>query len=260
VAYLAFRDFLLEVDKGLVPGHSLVRKFGASTNITSTLSPVAIGEVYQTPTTAASLELVSDDAADTAAGAGAQTVEIQGLDANFELQTQMVSMNGITAVAVPGTWVRVFRMLVATSGSYASLLQPSHVGNIDLQGTGGGVLWARIHVDPTTGFSVGQTEIGAYTIPAGYTGYLLTDEETVETGKQATILWFRRESADDVTTPYDTLRLFSRQVGVVGSYGSNGKAPLLNLPQKTDIGAMAWVPSGTSYVSVNFQILLVENP
>lgn len=252
------KEFLIEVAKGNVTGHSLVNKFGFDGAVTSTLNPVADAQVYQTPTTAQSLEIVSSDANDTSAGTGARTVEIQGLDANFNLQTQTVSMNGTTAAAITGTWMRVFRAKVTESGTYATQSAGSHAGTLTIRVASAGATWATIGLT-TASFPMGQTEIGAYTIPAGKTGYLLSKHVSIESSKTPNVLWFQRDNADDVSAPYDTMRLFERHVGAADEISYNPHAPIVTLSEKTDIGCMAYVSTGTAAVSIDFQILLVDN-
>ena len=258
MSYNPSQDFLIEVAKGNVTGHSLVNKFGFNDSVGSTLQPVADGAVYQTPTAAASLEVVSSDANDTSAGSGARTLEIQGLDASFAPQTVTVSMNGTTAAAVTGTWMRVFRMRVLTSGTYANQSAGSHAGTLTLRVASAGATWAMIGLS-ASGFPIGQTEIGCYTIPAGYTGYLISKHVSIESTKVPNILWFRRENADDVATPFDVMRLFERHYGSASEITYQPPAPAIELPAKTDIGAMAYVATGSAAVSVEFQILLVAD-
>jgi|DEB0MinimDraft_10_1074344.scaffolds.fasta_scaffold40191_2 hypothetical protein len=252
------REFLIEVEKGNVPGHSIINKFGFDSAVTSTLQAIADAQVYQTPTAAVSLEILSSDANDAAAGTGARTVEIQGLDANFAEQTQTVTMNGTTAAAITGTWMRVFRARVTESGTYASQSAGSHAGTLTVRVAGAGATWATIGLT-TASFPMGQTEIGAYTIPAGKTGYLLSKHISIESTKTPNVLWFRRENADDTSAPYDSMRLFQRHVGAAAEISYSPHAPVLVLPEKTDIGCMGYVATGTAAVSVDFQILLVDN-
>ena len=72
------RDFYVEVMLGIVPGHSWVQKFGKNQAVATTIVPIAIGGVYQTPTTAVTLEVISDDADDAADGTGARNIILQG--------------------------------------------------------------------------------------------------------------------------------------------------------------------------------------
>lgn len=255
------RDFLIEVAKGNAVGHSLVNKFGFNDSIGSTLVPISDGGIYQTPTSAQALEIVSTNSNDNASGTGARTVEIQGLDANFDLQTETVSMNaadGTIAAPLVNTYIRVFRVKVATSGAYATQTTGSHVGTLTLQVSGGGDTWATIGTS-VGGFPMGQTEIGVYTIPAGYTGYLLSKHVSIESTKIPNILWFRREGADTVAAPFDTMRLFERHQGAATEIIYQPPAPPIIFPEKTDVGAMGYVGTGSAAVAVEFQILLVAN-
>jgi len=255
------RDFLIEVAKGNVAGHSLVNKFGFNDNIGATLAPIAAGSVYQTPTSATSLEIVSTNSNDNASGTGARTVEVQGLDANFDLQTETVSMNatdGTIAAPLANTYTRVFRVKVATSGTYATQTGGSHVGTLTIRVSGGGATWATI-VTSAGGFPMGRTEIGVYTIPAGYTVYLLSKHVSIESAKVPDVLWFRREGADTVAAPFSTMRLFERHQGAASEILYQPPAPSVVLPEKTDVGAMGYVTTGVAAVSVEFQILLVAN-
>ena len=76
------RDFLIEVSKGNIAGHSLVHKFGKNEDVGATFEPLTIGGVYQTlqPAAATTLRVKAGNANDTAAGTGAREVTVQGLD------------------------------------------------------------------------------------------------------------------------------------------------------------------------------------
>jgi hypothetical protein len=255
---LMTKDYYLEVAKGNVTGHSLVNKFGFNSAIGATLEPICPGGVYQTPTTGQSIEIVSTSTADAAAGAGARTVQVEGLDGSWALQTQTVTMTGTTAAAISGTWTRVFRAKVTESGTYATATAGSHVGTLTIRTASAGATWAQIGLS-TSGFPLGQTEIGVYTVPAGSTGYLLSKHASIESAKTPNILWFRRENVDDVSVPYDSMRLFERHNGAAAEITYMPPAPNLTLPEKTDIGAMAYVSPGSAAAAVEFQLVLVVN-
>ena len=252
-------EFLIEVGKGNVPGHSLVQKFGFNDAVNGTLGPITTTGDYPTPTTAQSLEILSSDADDNSSGLGGRSVTIEGLDANWDEQSETVSLNGTTPVALSNTFTRVFRMQLASSGVYSEVGALTHQGTITLRVSGGGDTWAEIALDSVTGAPMGQSEIGVYTIPAGKTGYLLYKHTTIESSKTPSIYWFRREGVDVVTAPFKPRRLFERHVGVIDSIEYNPGAPIITLPEKTDIGAMGYQSTGSAAVSVEFQILLVDN-
>ena len=77
-------EFWLNVQRGNVPGASVVHKFGRNAAVT-TMAPIAFGGVYQTPqpASATTLRVKAGNTNDTAAGSGAREITIQ--DANKEI-------------------------------------------------------------------------------------------------------------------------------------------------------------------------------
>ena len=65
-------DFLLAVRTGNVPGWDITHKFGHTDTVSTSIVPITSGNVFQTPTVAQTLELLSDDAADNQVGIGAR--------------------------------------------------------------------------------------------------------------------------------------------------------------------------------------------
>ena len=254
-------DFLLEVKKGNIEGHRIVDKFGSSIAVTDGgFTVVAHGEVYQVPTTAQSLEFVSDDAGDALNGVGMFELMIHGIDANWALQTESVAAHatdGTIAVAIPGTWLRVFRAHISKSGTYASLTAPSHLGNIDIQNAGAGVLWAKII---NTGIPHGQTQIAAFTVPEGQVGYLGETNISTETNKAIDVFGFKRDNANDITTPFDgAMRSFTEVIGLEGGQSYASKTWKGPFDQYTDLGYLAKrTQAGTASVSIDFEILLID--
>lgn len=249
-------QFLIEVAKGNVPKHSLVNKFGAG-NLTTTLLPIDQDNTYKTPTTPVSLEFVSSSANDTSAGTGARQITIVGLDANWAEQTVTLTTNGTTAVALTGTWLRLYRWYVSQSGTYATESAGSHAGTLTIRVAGAGATWSTI---PITPFPVGQSQIGIYTIPIGYTAQLLAKNIFVDSTKTADIYFFQRPLANDVTTPFTgTMRLFEREIGVTGGFELITPAPKGPFVGPCDVGFMGKVSAGTGECSVEFQLLLIQD-
>ncbi len=247
--------FLIEVAKGNVPGHSIVHKFGKAT-VGTTLVPITNSLVYQMPTTAISLEFVSDDADDTSAGTGARQVTIQGLDTNWELVTQTVATNGLTPVALTTDLRRLFRWYVSESGTYANATANSHDGTLTLRVASAGATWSTIGVLPRP---VGQSQIACYTVPDGFRAYVYTHEIRVDSTKSADISMFVRNGADDVTTPFSALRLAANFIGVSGIAQSDTNSPRDGFAAPADIVFMGKISTGTADVVVDFEILLVQD-
>ncbi len=170
VTYLPNRDFLLEVAKGNVPGHTLVNKFGRNLDIDTGSVPETVwggGGLYTGHPTGSpeTVELSSDDSADTSAGTGMRTIRIYGLKTSTSTayETEDVTLNGTSWVSSAETWYRVNRAVGLTYGSGGT-----NAGGVTIRHT---TTTANIFaVVPADG---GQTAICCYTIPTGSTGYLV---------------------------------------------------------------------------------------
>lgn len=251
-------DFFFELYGDYLENMSVVHKFGANDAIGTTLVPVTTDGIYRTPTTATALEIVSDDVNDTAGGSGAQLVSVQGLDSDWRHQEEIVALNGTTAVTLTNSFTRVYRMKVVASGSYATQSGSSHDSTITLRETGAGDEWAKLTV--VDGLGAGQSLIGAYTIPKGKNGYIYLNSIAVEANKAVDMLFFSREDADDITTPYSgVMQLKQSYVGASGVVKGDLLVPINRLVGPCDVGFMGKVSTGTASISVDFYIILEDN-
>lgn len=246
-------DFLAEVAKGRVPGYSLVQKFGAGL-LTTTLKPIAQSGIYKTPSSATALEYVGA-ATDTALGAGAREITLQGLDEDWEEVTQVIATNGTTAVPIPIPLTRLYRWYVSKSGTYATMSTGSHVGIQTIREAGAGATWSTI---PITPFPIGQSQIGVYTVPKGKVAYLLSKHIFTDTSKTADIYFFQRTNADISTAPFSPMRLVEREVGVQGGYALEFMAPKGPFIGPCDIGFMGKVSLTSADCSVEFELLIID--
>lgn len=158
------RPWMQLVAEGAIPGYSVVEKFGENPEIDIATDPEDVwshGGLYTFSTTADIDSIVSDDADDD------QEITVQGLDEDWELVTQTVTLNGQTRVALSTDLIRCFRMWNADT---TALEGDVHV-YVDSTISSGVVADAtKIRSGILTGS--GQTEMAIYTVPAGYIGYL----------------------------------------------------------------------------------------
>jgi hypothetical protein len=152
------------VSRGDYDELSFVAKFGRSGAIASGTEEVIwdyAAASYTYISSASTLYVSSTDGTDD------ETIEVQGLDENWNLQTVEVVVNGQNFVPLTGSWLRVFRAknISATTPGGTIYIADANTG-------AGGV------PNPTTGIkasiTVGknQTNMAIYTIPNGYKGYL----------------------------------------------------------------------------------------
>ena len=253
------KDFYDLVWLGKIPGYSIVQKFGRNVAVGTTVVPIAIGAVYATPTAAVNLEVISDDADDDASGSGARSVTITGLDANWDLINEEVATAGLSAsLPTTNTFIRVFRLKVTRSGSYASQTASSEHGTITVRVASAGATWGQID-EIATDFGVGQSQIACYTVPKGFTAILKSKFTSIDVNQAANIYFFQRPNANVVAAPFEGMRLVQQETGIKEVYNIMPKTPINIFNQYTDIGFMGKTTAGTASISCNFELLLIDN-
>lgn len=257
--YFQRKDFYVQVALGKIPGYSIVQKFGRNLVVGTTVAPIAIGGVYQTPLTPTELEVISDDEDDTANGSGARNVVIQGLDANWNLVEEEVATAGLTA-SLPTTtlFLRIFRLKVTKSGSYANQTSTSQHGTITVRAGDAGATWGQID-EIATDFGVGQSQIAQYTIPKGYTAVLLSKFTSIDVNQSANIYFFQRPNANVVEEPFEGMRLVQQETGIKEVYNIIPTLPINVFSEYTDIGFMGKTTAGTASISCSFELLMIDN-
>lgn len=136
-------DFKFEVALGRRSGMTTYNKFGYNNDVDTGSDEIvaAFGGTFFPMTTAATLTIVSDSTADDGdpAGTGANTLVITGVDANYNLQVENVTLNGITNVTTTSTWLGINRVAVSLAGSgYVN------AGNITITENGSSTIQAYI--------------------------------------------------------------------------------------------------------------------
>jgi len=213
-------DFFLEVAKGLVPGHSAVfisARNPAVGNVT--VEDIwDLGGVLVYPTAGEQWELISTSTLDAAAGTGARTIRVNYLDDNYVEQTEIVTMNGTTAVTLVATnSFRPKSIETITAGSTGE-----NQGTITLQvasaGNPRGAMLASENVSMSS----------HYTVPAGKTAYLISILEEINKN-------------EDVTLEY------RRTVGPSGIFVTRGKSSIYQSANKYNFQLYNSIPEKSDY-------------
>lgn len=253
------RDFLVDVSNGLIPGYSLIHKFGRNSAVGNSYEPISPNGIYQTPQPASATTLrvkAGGNTNDKAGGTGAREVSLQGLDETGAVATDTLALDGSTASgATTVTFMRLFRAWVSESGTYATSAAGSHTAAITIENGAGGTDWTTIDA---TGFAKSQSEIAAYTIPVGYTGVLLGLDVFVDSAQTTDLLFFRRQGIMDASPPYEAMRLIfqAQSKGETVRYVPRGG---LQIGTATDLGLLAKTSGGSGEVTADFEILLIDN-
>ena len=252
----------LDVARGLAGGVTSIKKFGRNDSVGTSFTPISLGGVYRTPQSsgAKSLRIKSGgNANDDASGSGARSITLTGTDENFLPVSETIVTAGTSAsLSTTATFTRLFLIDVASSGTYASSAVGSHSGDIVIESSDGVEDWGTVD---SSGFPKSGSEIGAYTIPAGFTGYMKLRDLSIDSGKTVDITIFSREGADEVAPPYSKMRARSVITGVSGgsieAFGGTD-VPFGTFVGPADIGALAKVNSGSASVAIEFEVILIE--
>jgi hypothetical protein len=252
----------LDSARGLTSGLQPIKKFGRNDSVGTSFEPICFGGIYQTPQSGSATTLriaAGGNANDSAAGSGAREVTIEGLDQDFNYVEEAIATNGTSAsLATVATFTRVFKSRVSKSGTYATSIAGSHAGNIVIENSGGGTTWL---VMDSAGFPKSSSEVGAYTVAAGKTGYVKIRNLSIDSGKTIDLVFFSRENADEVSPPYSPMRAQSVVSGVSGGsievFG-DVDVPFGPYVGPTDIGFMARVTAGNASVAIEFEIFIID--
>lgn len=111
--------FSIRVASGALTNWTAINKFGRNSDIDSAAQADIwdAGGSWTSPTGSSLIQVFSGSTNDSAAGTGARTVTLQGLDSDGLLQNETVTMAGAARVSTNNSFGMVHRMFVATSGS-----------------------------------------------------------------------------------------------------------------------------------------------
>lgn len=243
--------FDLQVSRNQIYDHKVIFKFGFNPDINGIEETIwDSGGIYAYPSAATVMKVSSSSTNDTAAGTGARTIVVEGLDGDYNEVEEIVTLNGQTAVNTTTSFLRVNRAYVLTAGSGGTAAGDIYVG----VGTVTAGVPATIYAHITLGDN--QTLMAIWTVPAGYTGYF--DHFNVATG---------------TTNPnqYVGMRVIQRNLGgvfrtlikqTIGA-GSGVADFVLKYPievqEKTDIEMRASSSGSNNLVSADFSVVYIKN-
>jgi hypothetical protein len=247
-------DFMLEVAKGNIAKHTDIHKFGNNSDIDQTEEDIWDGGgnanangTYDYPAAAETLYISSSDNGDNT-----QTIEVIGLDASWEEQTQQQALSGQTRVEIGSglEWIRTFRaynvsgtVLAGTVYIYTGTSTAGVPDNAD-----------DIRAIITQGQE--QTLMALYTVPDGKTAYMSS--------------WYA--SLTGKNNLFGNVRLRVRLVG--GTFRDRGFLGLaasgnsyiqhmyespLDIPARSDIRISGDSSADNAAIAAGFSLVLVDD-
>lgn len=255
----------LAIAEGNVTGKTFVHKFGYAPDFDGGDGEVTVWDgaddgglnqmVYVWSTTAVIDTVSSSDATDT------QTLQLQGLDANYDLVVQNVTLNGQTKVTLTTPLIRIFRGknddITALAGNVYVYEDTAITAGVPTDSTK-----VRLLINNGNG----QTLMAVYTIANGVAGYVRDwYASTAGASKDSQYiirLWARGYSDGDSTHKAWQLK----HVQSISDVGSSNIHHNYDEPEKfsekTDIMMTVEATNGAASqaaVAAGFDIVLVEN-
>jgi len=221
----------MSVQRGLVQGFTGIQKFGYNTAVGSSLETIWDNNAnYVYVSSAGTATVTSSDTASDNNG----TVEIQGLDGDYNLVTATATIGGS---ATTETFLRIFRMRMTSANTGSA-----NVGTITATVGSTGLAIIR----PT----YGQTLMAVYTVPANKRAYLMSVNGGSRKDVENEIAIFTKKSDEDV---FNIKSFFSFR----GEFAKRDFIVPEIFTEKTDIELRA-SSSATNSISGGFDLFLED--
>lgn len=233
-----FNDERLSLARGLMRNASSVHKFGAvdslSINTTGTVWDVN-DTIYPWATwaTPGVLTVPAVNVADNG-----NRIVVYGLDANYAEINEEFTLSSSGTVTGTKTFARVYRAYYFNN--------TTNVGDINIQR--GGTTIARIRAGRA------QTLMAVYTVPAGYTAYLMQGTATAQAGADGSGFMYVRYFEQSSFRVGHTFEIG----GTGGQYFYPFATPIA-IPEKSDIDVRITTRSNNGRFTAAFDMILIED-
>ena len=239
----------LAIARGHTQGYRALYKFGYNPDVGGTEETVwAEGGNYVWPDNAVTVFASSSSANDTGGGTGANTITIQGLDEDYNEIEESITLNGQTQVATQLSYLRIYRAFVTLAGSSGTSGGTIYLGSSGASGGVPNTVYANLGLG-------NQTQIAAYTVPAGYTLYLDDINFTAglsKANKVATCSFVSRDQGSNVFRTRFINVLQSNQLITKFEYPQP-------FAEKTDLECRVVTDTTNNAIGASFQGVLIKN-
>ena len=240
----------LAISRGHSQGYRTLYKFGYNPDV-DTQEETVWGNAgdYVWLDNAVTMFVSSTSANDTGTGTGARTILIQGLDEDYNEIEETITLSGQTQVATQLSYLRIYRSFVTLAGSNEGTSGVIYIGS---SGATGGVPNTTVYASIGIG---NQTQIAAYTVPAGYTLYIDEINFTAAVSQAQKLVHCKFNSRTHGSNVFRT-----RFVQVLQS---NQLIQSFKYPQgfaeKTDLECRVSTDTSNTAIGASFQGVLIKN-
>lgn len=198
------------------------------------------------PTAASVITIVSSSVNDAAAGTGARTLTVYGLDASYLPISETVTLNGTTNVLTVASFLRVNYAVVVTAGSGL---------------TNAGAITFTVDSKNQATMAAGDavTHNSHYTVPAGYTAFILGYAVTAARGSATGLPSYVISKLVTVNTSGIVFKHDYQAANDLGAgFVSLARIPM-SVAEKTLIKIIADSETDNTIVDSEMDLLLIKN-
>lgn len=230
----AGKDWYLQVAQGLVPGATAVFKTGynpaCANNTEESIWGHSVLYPWSSWNSGGTLSVVSTNAGDTG------ELHIVGLRASDWVQVEeIVTVTGTTPVVTTNSFIRINNVHYFSTDS--------NLGEITVSRNGTVVGCVEV--------GLGQGQMCQYTVPAGYTAYIVSGNSNIGKGNDGTGKFKYRLYGSNFQTAM-VFMLFQ------STFEYDFKSPLV-LPEKTDIDITMYASNAGTPTSCAYSLILIAN-
>jgi len=232
---LSLPRYEIDIAKGIVPGRTAVRRFGHNGDCGDTEETIwEASSLYVYLTSAERLKVSSDAAAtDIPASTGAWTVLIYGMDANYRVITETVTLENPGPVTTIQSFLRVCIAQVVTAGTGGK-----NAGNISIKNNADTNTIGYIPIGEN------ETHMALCTVPAGQRFIMLARQGGELAAKVSHILFYIRE--------FGSVWRLKRDIVVKDSHFYVRMSMPWLIPPKADLEVRATATAGAGIVFGGF--------
>ncbi len=231
------------IPAGLMPATVFsINKFGHNPSVAATLETIWGGSgLYPYMDAADQLQVLSDDDEDGGGGAtGALTIELFGLDANYNPVSETITLDGTTPKTTTKSYLRIFRAIIRTAGSTGWNIGTITIRDQDTSTT-------RALIEPF----FNQTLMATWTVPAGYSAYITSWYLGTVSNKNTELTLFIR--------PFGEVFQAKRHIHIIQSTYNRKLDYPEPATEKSEIEIRGMASGGGGDVSVGFSAWYAEN-
>jgi len=240
----------LQVNRGLVSGITFINKFGKNAAASAGDTIEISQNAFVQPATAEIVNIKSTSTSDDGnpEGVGAFTVEVSGIDINYDIVTETVTLNGTTNVPTVARFWHINTARVATGSTYAGA-----IGTITFISAAAGTPTMA-----TIAIGSNRTQLSNYMIPRNHSGYFNLPQITfvnVNNNAQSQVSLYERVFGGVDEVRHDWVL----QAGATSDFQPKSFGAGLKFKEKSIIYfKIISVGTGTNIISVDYDIWLVN--